>query len=196
MLRRASKKSIIFMIFAMIDTEIMTRKHMTKKTTTKRKDTTSKHVKNTQTGVEQKAEPVLRWYHIAAVAVVFVLVAIAVAKILTLFDLSIISSQYTVKYSIGCTTSFSGREEDIHRNYRYAGGWDGMMIGRNGLTKNEDEAYLKVIKFSNGNVRVSTRDYVTKEWSEEKALVYGTENVVYLESAPDCMPGITYSINR
>ena len=168
---------------------------MPKKTTTKRKDTTPKHVKNTQTEVEQNAGPVLRWYHIAATLVVFVLVAIAVAKILSRFDLSLISSQYTIKYTYGCTTSITGKVERSDSSYRYAGGKEGMMFGKNGLTNNEGDAYLKIVSLDNGNVKVSKRDYVTNEWSEGM-VIYGSENTVITESAPDCMPGITYIINR
>lgn len=194
MLRRASKKSIIFMIFAMIDIGIMTRKYMAKKTTTKRKDTTPKHVKNTQTEVEPNAGPVLRWYHIAATVVVFILVVIAVVKILTQFDLSLISSKYTLKYAYGCTTSITGQVDEGSRHYRYAGASNGMMLGKNGLTSNEDEAWIKIVELGNGNVHTEIRNYQTNEWEENK-VVYGTEQVVTVEQAPDCMPGITYIIN-
>ena len=173
----------------------MSMKHMAKKTTKNSKDTTSKHVKNTQTGVEPKAAFTIRWYHIAATVGVIVLVVVALVVVVHKLDPSIITSRYTLKYAVGCTTSFSGHVEDLNRHYRYAGVSNGSMVGKNGPTTNASEAYLKIIELGNDRVKIEERDYETSEW-EEQTVEYGDEEVVITQTAPDCMPGITYTINK
>ena len=168
---------------------------MAKKTTTKPKDTTPKHVKNTQTGVEQKAGLELRWYHIVSTVVVLVLVAVALVRIFSHFDLSLVSSRYTVKYALGCTTSITGKVERSSTSYRYAGASNGMMFGKNGVTNNADEAYLKIIELSDGRAKIEKRNYVNNDW-EEQEIRFNRECVVTTEQAPDCMPGISYSISQ
>ena len=174
----------------------MTKKQMAKKTTTKRKDTTSNHVKNTQTGVEPKAKFGIRWYHIVATAVVLVLVIIALVRIASRFDPSLISSKYTVRYATGCTTSITGRPMHSDGSYRYTGASNGTMFGKNGPTGIESSAYLKIVELGEDKIKIQTRDYSTKEWREEQEIEYGEEHAVATELAPDCMPGITYIINK
>jgi hypothetical protein len=169
---------------------------MPKKTTIKPKDTTPKHVKNTQTGVEPKAGFTIRWYHIAATVVALGLVVVAFVCILSRFSPTLISSKYTVKYALGCTTSITGHVERPSSSYRYTGAENGMMFGKNGPTKNEAEAYLKIIDLGEKHIKIQTRDYMTKEWTEEYDIQYGEEQVVSTELAPDCMPGISYTINK
>ena len=168
---------------------------MAKKTTTKPKDTTPKHVKNTQTGVEQNDGPVLRWYHIAATVVVLALVAIALVRVFSRFDLSLISSKYNFKYALGCTTSITGKVERSETSYRYTGVENGKMFGAKGVTNNIEEAFLKIVELGENNIKIEKRDYLTNEW-EEKTIHYGSEYVVPTELAPDCMPGITYTIEK
>ena len=168
---------------------------MAKKTTTKPKDTTPKHVKNTQTGVEQKAGPELRWYHIVSTVVVLVLVAIALVRIFSHFDLSLISSRYTIKYALGCTTSIAGKVERSSTDYRYTGASNGLMFGKDGITSNADDAYLKIAELKDDSIIIEKRNLTNNEW-EEHEIKYGKEYTVTTEQAPDCMPGITYSINQ
>ena len=168
---------------------------MTKKTTTKPKDTTPKHVKNTQTGVEPKASFKIRWYHIVSLVVVAGILIIALLVLYSRLDPSLISSKYTIKYYIGCTTSFTGQVDHSDRSYRYAGASDGMMFGKKGITDDSDDAYLKIIKISDGRAKIEQRSYPDFEWTEQE-IRFGKEYVVTTELAPDCMPGITYSINQ
>ena len=168
---------------------------MTKKTTTKPKDTTPKHVKNTQTGVEPKASFKIRWYHMVSLVVVAAILVVALAVLFSRIDPSLISSKYTIKYYIGCTTSFTGQVNHTNASYRYAGASDGMMFGKKGITDNPDEAYLKIIKISDGRAKIEQRSYPDFEWTEQE-IRFGKEYVVTTELAPVCMPGITYSINQ
>ena len=154
------------------------------------------HVKKTQTEVEEKDGPILRWYHIAATVGVLILVVIALIKIFSIFDLSLVGSRYTLRYALGCTTSITGKVERSATNYRYAGANNGMMIGKKGITNKEDEAYLKIIELGTSRVKITTRNHSTSEWEEEKEINYGSEYSVPYEEAPDCMPGISYTINR
>ena len=179
----------------MIETGTMTRKHMNKITTTKPKDMTSKHVKNTQTGVWPKASFKIRWYHIVSLVVVAAILVVALAVLFSRVDPSLISSKYTIKYYIGCTTSFTGQVNHTNASYRYAGASDGMMFGKKGITDNPDEAYLKIIKISDGSAKVEQRSYPDFEWAEQD-IRFGKEYAVSMELAPDCMPGITYTINQ
>ena len=169
---------------------------MAKKTTTKRKDTTSNHVKNTQTGVEPKAKFGIRWYHIVATVVVLVLVIIALVRIASRFDPSLISSKYTVRYTTGCTTSITGRPIHSDGSYRYTGASNGLMFGKYGPTSSESNAYLKILELGDKSIKIQTRSYSTNEWEEEHEIDYGEEYSVATELAPDCMPGITYIINK
>jgi hypothetical protein len=169
---------------------------MVKKTTTNRKDTTSKHVKNTQTGVEPKAKFSIRWYHIAATVVVLILVTIALVRIVSHFDPSLISSKYTVRYATGCTTSIAGRPIHSSGSYRYTGASNGLMFGKNGPILSESEAYLKILELGEESIKIQTRSYSTMEWEEEQEIDYGKEYSVATELAPDCMPGISYIINK
>ena len=180
----------------MIDTEIMTRKQMAQKTTTERKDTTPKHVKNTQTGVGPKALMAIRWYHIVATVVVLGLVIIALVRIASRFDPSLISSKYTVRYATGCTTSITGKPMHSDTSYRYTGASNGTMFGKNGPTSVESSAYLKIVELGENSIKIQTRNYSTNEWEEEREVDYGEEHSVATELAPDCMPGITYTINK
>lgn len=168
---------------------------MTKKTTTKPKDTTPKHVKNTQTGVEPKASFKIRWYHIVSLVVVAGILVVALVVLSSRVDPSLITSKYTIKYYIGCTTSFTGQVDRSDTSYRYAGASDGMMFGKKGITDDSDEAYLKIIKISDGRAKIEQRSYPDFEWTEQE-IRFGKEYVVTTELTPDCMPGITYSINQ
>ena len=171
-------------------------KQTSKKTTTNRKDTTSKHVKNTQTGVEPKASFEIRWYHIVSTVVVLILVAIAFVHILSRFDPSLISSKYTVRYATGCTTSITGRPMHSDSSYRYTGASNGTMFGKYGPTSIESSAILKIVELGEKSIKIQTRDYSTNEWEEEQEIKYGEEYAAAAELAPDCMPGITYTINK
>ena len=174
----------------------MTKKQMAKKTTMKRKDTTSNHVKNTQTGVEPKAKFGIQWYHIVATVVVLILVAIALVRIASRFDPSLISSKYTVRYATGCTTSITGRPMHSDSSYRYTGASNGTMFGKYGPTSIESSAILKIVELGEKSIKIQTRGYSTNEWEEEQEIEYGEEHAVAAELAPDCMPGITYTINK
>ena len=179
----------------MIDTEIMTRKQMAQKTTTERKDTTPKHVKNTQTGVEPKTCFRIRWYHIAATVGVLVLVIFAILRVSGFLDPSLLVSKYTMKYALGCTTSITGRVERSAASYRYIGVAEGMMFGKNGKTDREEEAYLKITQLGDKKITIQVRSFADKEWSENQ-IDYGKEYAVATKQSPDCMPGISYTINH
>lgn len=170
---------------------------MTKKIKSKSTDTTPEHVKNTQTGMKKNEEVSLRWYHIVATVVVLGLVAIAIIRIFSRFDPSLIGSTHMVQYRIGCTTSIAGPVEEslAALDYRHAGVKVGDKFGVGGIAKDEGDAYIKIAELGPNNATIKVRNYYTNEWSE-KELRYGEKYTATIEEAPDCMPGITIIINR
>jgi len=168
---------------------------MPEKSTIKSPDTTPKVVKNTQTGVEAENSPSLRWYHITATVAVLILVIIALVRIFSHFDFTLFGSQYTIKYTIGCTTSISGEVERSYGSYRYSGIENGALIGADGFTEEKGDAYIEIIELGTSRVKIKTRDFATNEWSE-KEIRYGAENTQQIDDTSDCVNGIVYTINR
>ena len=168
---------------------------MAEKANQKPKDTTPEFVKNTQTGVKDKNEISLRWYHVAATAIVLALVVMAIIRIISRFDMSIINSEYTVKYATGCTTTIAGPIKTEELTYRYTGVKEGDMLGPDGPTSDESDAYVKIVELGSNKVKIKTRDAVNGVWSE-KEIRYGEITTTITEEAPDCMPGVTYIIEH
>lgn len=168
---------------------------MAQKSKSKNTDTTPKRVKNTKTEVGQEGMPALRWYHVAATVVVIALAIVAIIRIFTHFDVSLFGSEYTMKYATGCTSTIAGPVDKDSISYRYAGIKEGDMYGADGPTKDPGEAILEVVKLGDKKITIKTRDYSSAEWSE-KEIRYGVENTVYAEQAPDCMPGLTFTISK
>ena len=170
---------------------------MTKKIKSKTTDTTPNHVKNTKTGAKDEGGVSLRWYHIVATVVVLGLVVIAIIRIFSRFDVSLVNSPYSIRYATGCTTSIAGpiEKDTIRHDYRYAGIKEGDMLGEGGIVKNEGDAYVKIVELGANRVTIKERNVFTNEWSE-KTVRYGEEYTTTYEAAPDCMPGISFTINR
>ncbi len=170
---------------------------MTEKSKSKTTDTTSKHVKNTQTEVADNKGNSLRWYHIIATVVVLGLVVIAIIRIFSRFDPSLIGSDHMVQYYIGCTTSISGpiKKNSFNPDYRHAGLKEGDKLGVNGFAKDEGDTYIKVVTLDDNKATIKVRDFYSNEWSI-KELRYGEKFTTVIEEAPDCMPGITIIINK
>ncbi|MDO4220232.1 MAG: hypothetical protein Q4D22_03330 [Candidatus Saccharibacteria bacterium] len=168
---------------------------MTKKIKSKTTDTTPNHVKNTKTGAKDEDGVSLRWYHIVATVVVLGLVVIAIIRIFSRFDPTLINSQYTIRYATGCTTTIAGPIEKKDIKYRYAGIKEGDMLGDGGIVKEEGDAYVKIVELGANKVKIKVRDLYTNEWSE-KEIRYGQEFEAYYGAIADCMPGISFTINR
>ena len=81
-------------------------------------------------------------------------------------------------------------------SYRYTGASNGTMFGKYGPTSIESSAILKIVELGEKSIKIQTRDYSTNEWEEEQEIKYGEEYAAAAELAPDCMPGITYTINK
>lgn len=173
---------------------------MTKRVKNKSTDTTSKHVKNTKTRVDTTDGPSLRWYHVVATVVVLALAVLAMIRVFSRFDSSLIGSEYSLRYATGCTSSIAGVDVSgqtfADNEYRYAGIKVGDMLGADGVVADENDAYVKIVEFGSNKVTLNVRDASTNEWSEER-IRYGEEYTAYCNpSLTDCMMGISFTINK
>lgn len=168
---------------------------MAQKRKSKTTDTTPKRVKNTKTEVAAQSGPSLRWYHVAATVVVLGLAVMAIITIFARFDMSLFGSEYTLKYTAGCTTTIGGPDLLPEPEYRYAGIKEGDYIGTEGVTHNLDEAFIEIVELGDNKVKIKTRNFQTNEWTAEE-LRYGTEKSVTTELVFDCIPAISFTISR
>ncbi len=174
---------------------------MTKSVKNKSTDTTSKHVKNTKTRVAADGNVSLRWYHVAATIVVLALAVLAMIRIFSRFDSSLIGSEYSLRYATGCTggeLSVANESQQAHDDseYRYAGIKVGDMLGAGGVVTNEGNAYVKIVEFGSSKVTLKVRNASTNEWYEEQ-IRYGEEYTAHYDlSLMDCMMGISFTINK
>lgn len=173
---------------------------MAKRVKNKSTDTISKHVKNTKTRVDTADGPSLRWYHVVATVVVLALAVLAMIRVFSRFDSSLIGSEYSLRYATGCTGSIAGTDASQQvfndNEYRYAGIKVGDMLGTDGVVTDENDAYVKIVEFGSNKVTLNVRNASTNEWSEEQ-IRYGEEYTAYYDpSLTDCMMGISFTINK
>lgn len=136
-----------------------------------------------------KEEFVLRWYHLASVAVVLILMIIACIALFRRYDPSLIGSDRMLRISYGCT------EESHEPDYRYFGVKDGDMFnaGEADIVRTEslEEANLQLIVI-NGKPSIKVKE--DGEWVDER-IEFGDEKTYVLDSKADCKPGITVHLS-
>ncbi len=173
-----------------------TSKSVVKITETDKKSETTNVVKNTEKDAKvHKNVPNdgPRWYHFVALLAVLALAVFAAIKLVSRYDLSILGAEHTVDVFHGCTASIAGplKEEDLH--FQSYGLHVGDLIGKNGLTKNRDEAYVEIIKFEQDYVIVN-RHSDDNDWAE-RTVDYGTLQSVYLyQTMSDCSESLLFTI--
>lgn len=136
-----------------------------------------------------KEEFVLRWYHLASVAVVLVLVIVACATLFRRYDPSLINSDRMLRVSFGCT------EGEHTPQYRYFGVADGDMfnVGEADIVRTEslDEANLQLVTI-NGKPSIKVKE--DGEWVDER-IEFGDEKSYVVDSEADCKPGMTVHLS-
>ena len=171
-------------------------KSVVKITETGKESETSNVVKNTKKDAKTQKNvkndgP--RWYHFVALLAILALAAFAGMKLIYRYDLSILGAEHTVDIFHGCTSSIAGplKEEDLR--FRSYGLHVGDLIGKDGLTKNRDEAYVEIVKFEQDYVIVN-RHSDDNDWAE-RTVDYGTLQSVYLYQAiTDCGESLLFTI--
>ena len=140
-------------------------------------------------GTTPKEEFVLRWYHIASVVVVLVLMIVACVTLFRRYDPSLVGSERMLRVSYGCT------EGDNVPSYRYFGVADGDMfsVGESDIhaTESLDEANLQLITI-NGKPNIKVKK--DGEWVDER-IEFGDEKTYVIDSEADCKPGMTVHLS-
>lgn len=136
-----------------------------------------------------KEEFVLRWYHIASVVVVLILMIVACITLFRRYDPSLIGSERMLRVSYGCT------EGDNVPNYRYFGVADGDMfnVGEEDIARTEsiDDANLQLITI-NGKPSIKVKE--DGEWKDER-IEFGDEKTYVVDSKAECKPGMTVHLS-
>ena len=140
-------------------------------------------------GATPKEEFVLRWYHIASVVVVLILMIVACITLFRRYDPSLIGSERMLRVSYGCT------EGDNVPSYRYFGVADGDMfnVGEDDIVRTEsiDDANLQLITI-NGKPSIKVKE--DGEWKDER-IEFGDEKTYVVDSKAECKPGMTVHLS-
>lgn len=134
-----------------------------------------------------------RWYHFLALLAVLVLAGFAAFKLLNRYDPSIFGAAHTVEVFHGCTATVAGPLEEKDLKFKSYGLHVGDLIGKNGLTKNRDEAYVEIVQFEQDYVIVN-RHSDDNDWAE-RTVNYGSLESVYLnQTVSDCAESLLFTI--
>ncbi len=135
-----------------------------------------------------------RWYHFTALIAVLILAGFAVYKLINRYDVSILGASHTVDIYHGCdAVNPDEPTDDSDRKYRSYGLREGDMFGKDGLTSNEEEAYVRIIKFE-GDYAVVSRHSDDNDWAE-RTVDYGVIQSVYLyQNDESCVESLVFTI--
>lgn len=134
-----------------------------------------------------------RWYHFVALIAVLALAGFAIFKLINRFDMSLLGAAHSVDVYYGCVTSTDGKLNLDELKPRSFGLYAGDMFGKNGLTANENDAYVRIVQFEKDYVVVD-RHSDDNEWAQY-TIDYGTEQSVYLENdREDCANILHFTI--
>ena len=143
---------------------------------------------------KQKVVDGPRWYHILALAVVLALAGFAAYKIISRFDLSLMGAEHTVDIYYGCAQADEwGLVDTDDLRFRSYGIHVGDKFGKNGVTADEESAYVKIVKFEKDYAIISRRsDY--NDWAE-RSIDYGVQQGVNLEQHEEaCTEALYFTI--
>ena len=133
------------------------------------------------------------WYHFVALIAVLALAGFAIFKLINRFDVSLLGAEHSVDVYYGCVTSTDGKPNLDELKPRSFGLHVGDMFGKNGLTANENDAYVRIVQFEKDYVVVD-RHSDDNEWAQ-RTVDYGTEQSVYLEDdREDCANILHFTI--
>ena len=175
---------------------VTTSKPVVKITETEDKPQTTDVVKNNKKDKKPTTKTAIdgpRWYHFVALLAVLVLAGFAAFKLLNRYDFSIFGASHTVDVFHGCTANIAGPLEEKDLKFKSYGLHVGDLIGKNGLTKNRDEAYVEIIQFEQDYVIVN-RHSDDNDWAE-RTVDYGSLESVYLnQTMSDCAESLLFTI--
>lgn len=113
--------------------------------------------------VKTETEYVIRWYHIAATAVVLVLVICAVVTFFRRFNPTLVSSDYTLKIAAHCDgQNAEDRYFGVKADEMYAATESGDIS----KTNNRDEALLEITRLGKSSADVKIKN-AQGEWSKK-----------------------------
>ena len=138
--------------------------------------------------VEEK-EFSIRWYHFLAAGIAAVLAIIAITKVLSRYDFSLVGNTFNLRASVGCEGDPSldkFKYFGVHEN-------DFFVIEKGNIKKveNEDDADLQVLSLTGvPKFRIKIND----EWKESK-FMYGEENTYTLQEVEECKLQTKFQFN-
>ena len=143
---------------------------------------------------QQKAVDGPRWYHFLALAAVLALAGFATYKIISRYDLSLMGSEHTVDIYYGCAEADEwGLVDTDELRFRSYGVHVGDKFGKNGVTADEESAYVKIVKFEKDYAIISRRSDFN-DWAE-RSIDYGIQQGVNLEQNNEaCTEALYFTI--
>ena len=138
-----------------------------------------------------ETEYVVRWYHIAATAVVLVLVICAVVTFFRRFNPTLVSSDYTLKIAAHCDgANAEDRYLGVNVGEMYTATESGSVL----KTDNRDEALLEVTRLEGSTAGVKVKN-TRGEWSE-KSFNFGATQSDAVSENENCKLILDYVFSR
>ena len=146
-----------------------------------------------QENKEAKAETeyAIRWYHVAATAVVLVLVVCAIVTFFRRFNPTLMSSDYTLKIAAHCEGQ---NAEDRYFGVKADEMYTATESGDISKVNNRDEAFLEIVKLDGAAVDVKTKS-AQGGW-EEKHLDLGAVQSDVVSENESCKLILDYTFSR
>lgn len=133
----------------------------------------------------------IRWYHIAATAVVLILLVCAIVVFFRRFNPSLVSSDYTMKISAHCV------DETAEDRYFGVNAGDLYLVTADRVVAkadNREEAQLEIVELGDSKVDIKIKNE-QGEW-EEQDLHYGALQTSTVSEIEDCKLVIDYTFNK